>query len=203
MSKFSLVCGLTLALTTAGWASDTPAPVALTNAKAVAVGDWSEPVNGLRGRLVVGEGRVLGNSTVRETVIYLELQNAFDAAGDPLRISFDPGQLKGELRNAKGEPVPRTPGRGSGGRPGACWLTLPYDSALRLRVNAFGFGRPKETGFLIPLTAGDAWLIPAGDANDYFFSGTFASDPPKDTEGTRPWAGTLTLPKAKISLKGR
>src|SRR4051794_40090659 len=110
MSKFSLVCGLTFALTAAGWAGDKPDPVALTNAKAVAVGDWSEPVNGLRGRLVVGEGRVLGNSTVRETVIYLELQNASDAAGDPLRVSFDPGYLKCELRDAKDKLVPRTPG---------------------------------------------------------------------------------------------
>ena len=34
------------------------------------VGDWSEPVNGLRGRLIVGEGRTLGNSAMFQAETY-------------------------------------------------------------------------------------------------------------------------------------
>ena len=89
-------------------------------------------------------------------------------------------------------PVP-----GSGGRPGKAWVTLPFDSTLRLRANPYGFGRADADGLLIPLGS-DAWLIRAGDTADYFLAGTFASVP-KDGVGINVWTGEIKLPKAKVS----
>jgi hypothetical protein len=160
----------------------------------VAVGAWSEPTDGLRGRLLVYQGRALGDGKTRETLVYLELRNVAES-GDR-NVYFDPDGLKCELLDAKGKAVPQTPLGGSGGRPGKTWVRLPHDSTLRLRANPFGFGQPDSVGLLIPLGT-DTWLIKAGDASDYYLAGTFTSLP-KDGVGINVWTGEIKLPKAKV-----
>jgi hypothetical protein len=162
----------------------------------VAVGDWSEPVDGLRGRLVVAQGRTLGDGNARESLVYVEFQNVAEAGERTL--AFDPDRLKCELLDANGNPVPKTAPFGrSGGRPGKTLVTLPFDSTLRLRANPYGFGRADD--LLVPLNA-DAWLIKAGDTADYFLTGTFTVPPVDRTgPGKPPWAGELKLPKARLA----
>ena len=93
--------------------------------------------------------------------------------------------------------------------PGACWITLPYDSKIRLRANMYGYGKPKGDGLQLTLRSGASWTIQAGDTNDYYLSGTFTVSPPtnhvaKDFEAARAeWSGTLELPKMKISVKNQ
>ena len=161
----------------------------------VALGDWYAPAGGLRGRLLVYQGRTLGDGKARETLVYVELQNVAEAG--ERRLEFDPDRLKCELLDAAGKAVPQAPAFGrSGGRPGKSLVTLPYNSTLRLRANPYGFGR--ADGLLLPLNA-DAWLIEAGDDADYFLAGTYTA-PPVDWNGPSkpPWAGELKLPGAKI-----
>jgi hypothetical protein len=169
-------------------------------AEQLGVGDWSEPVRGLKGRLLLYQGRVLGDGKTRETLVYVELRYAPEAAGEPISVHFDPDQLKCALHDADGKAVPEHPGGGSGGRPGKGWVTLPYDSTLRLRVNPYAFGRAKDVGLLIPLNHA-SWLIKTGDAGDYFLSGTLAVNPPKDHGRANAWQGELKLPNMKVALK--
>lgn len=166
----------------------------------VGIGDWSKPVNGLSGRLVIAVGRRLGESDVRETLVYLELQNVTDAAGEPMNVHFE-NQLRWELRDANGKPVPQSRSAGSGGRPGAMWVPIPRDSAVRLRVNPYGFGAAKSEGFRIPLGE-TSWLIRAGDEGEYFLSATFTVSADRDHSPANPWSGTLELPAINISSAG-
>jgi hypothetical protein len=152
----------------------------------VAVGAWSEPVEGLRGRLLVYQGRVLGDGKTRETLVYVELGNV--AASGERNVYFDPDGLKCELLDAAGKAVSRTPTGGSGGRPGKTWIKLPHDSSQRLRVNPYGFGRPDADGLLLPLGT-DAWLIKAGDRAEYVLTGTFTVRPPEGHGKSDVWTG--------------
>jgi hypothetical protein len=150
--------------------------------------------------LLLSQGRLLGDGKARETAVYVELRYAPEAAGEPISVFFDPDLLKCALHDADGKDVPETPMAGSGGRPGKDWVTLPYDSTLRLRVNPYAFGRAKDVGLLIPLN-NTAWLITAGDSGEYFLSGTLAVSPPKDHGRTNAWQGELKLLKMKVTLK--
>src|SRR3954451_21322810 len=88
-------------------------PVATAAEKTpVAVGDWSEPADGLRGRLLVYQGRTLGDGKARETLVYVELQNV--AESGERNVHFDPDGLKCELLDAAGKAAPR-PAEGGGG----------------------------------------------------------------------------------------
>ena len=142
----------------------------------VGTGEGSEPANGLRGRLVVARGRTLGASAVRETLVYVELENASPTHPGVPAVYFDPGALKCDLLDAAGKSVPQTGTFGGGGRSGAVWLALPFDPALRVRANPFGFGRP------------DGLLIPLNDANWRRGGGRRPRCSPRSTPPT--WTGT-------------
>ena len=160
----------------------------------VATGGWSEAVNGLRGRLILAQGRTLGDGKIRESLVYVELENVTNTASGEVHVSFDPDALKCELTDAAGKAVAPTPVPGSGGRPGKTVVTIPYDGSVRLRANPYAFGRAE--GLLIPLNT-IAWHIK--DDADYFLAGTLTVTAPEGKAGA--WKGELKLPKAKISLK--
>ena len=162
----------------------------------LATGDWSEPLNGLRGRLVIAQGRALGASSVRESLVYVELENVSQTQSGVLAVHFDPGSLKCDLLDAAAKSVPQTGTGGSGGRPGAVWVSLPFDSVLRVRANPFGFGRPD--GLLIPLNNA-TWMIRAGDRNAYSLAGTLTVTPPLDHGRADAWTGVLTLAAVKLT----
>src|SRR3954447_5932331 len=167
----------------------------------VVVGDWSAPVDGLRGRLLVYQGPLREGGTAqtprktRETIVYVELQNVTESG--ERNVFFDPDGLKCELLDDAGKaaPRPREGVFGGGGRPGKTWVRLPHDSTLRLRVSPYGYGGPDHV-LVIP-TGLDLWRIPASDTADYFLAGTFTSQA-KDGAGINVWAGELKLPKAKV-----
>jgi len=195
-----------LALLTTSYAESNPgarigreAAAKLADASRIAAGDWSEPVNNLRGRLLLFRRRLLGDGRTRETVVYLDLQNASQAADQTLTVNFDP-RLQFELRDSSDKPVPEKGMAASGGRPGACTITLPYDSRIRLRLSPFGFGEPED--LLIPLID-HSWRIAHGDARDYFLVATVTAPEPRDHLPGRPWGGKLQLPAMKIGTKGR
>jgi hypothetical protein len=181
----------------------------------IATSEWSKPVSTnyeqtLRCRMLIAQGHSPAHAgTAPETEVYLELQNVSGAAGAPMKIYFDPGRgLRCEVLDANGKPPPLVGGGGSGGGAGACWITLPYDSTIRLRANMFGYGRKEGDGLLIQMSPPNMqrWDIQASDANVYFMSGTFTvTTPPnhiaKDFDETRSiWSGTLELPKMKLPV---
>jgi hypothetical protein len=166
----------------------------------IAVGEWSAQVEGLRGRLVIAQKYPHGDANYIETRVYVEFENssAADSPTETIDLYFDPEGLACELVDAAGQIVPQGPGFLDRGRPGGYWVTLPFDSAMRLRVNPYGHGRERAVGLLIPLWNA-TWLVPAGAAGEYFLSGTFVVNPPMALARGNVWSGTLALPKMKVA----
>lgn len=184
----------------------------------VAISDWSKPVgatNGatLRARMIISEEHSPAHAgPQKETAFYLEFQNVTGAVGDTLQFYFDPGRaLHCELLDADGKPSPPDGVAGNGGGAGPCWITLPYDSTIRLRANMYGYGLKPEDGFMLVMSPPNmqSWTIRPGDTKTYFMSGTFTVATPtnhvtKDSDDARSiWSGALVLPKMKISLPKR
>ncbi len=177
----------------------------------IAMSDWSKPVDttddSLRVRMIAAYGRGPGfGGPHDETQFYLEFQNVSGPIISPTQFYFDPSRgLRCVMKDANGNTVPAG-GSGSGGGAGACWITLPYDSTIRLRANMFGYGTKRGAGLILTLYPPYAWEFRAGDTNSYYLSGTFTVTTPtnfvpKDFEAARAvWSGTLQLPRMKITV---
>ena len=185
---------------------------AADDAKVIAMSDWSSPVataagHSLRVRMIVAYGRGPAFAgPVDETQFFLEFHNVSGAIASPTQFYFDPAQgLRCEMHDANGR-AHASSGAGSGGGPGATWITLPYDSTIRLRANMYGYGnKPGEGLNLMLFPPHQSWQIKAGDANAYYLSGTFTVKTPEDfapkdfESGRAVWSGKLELQKMKIS----
>ncbi len=167
---------------------------AIEDTNIIAAGDWSAPVAGfqdkdtgrgahhptLRGRLLLCE-----SPKNHSPAIYLELQDCGEAWGNNMELycNMNPGGgYHLEFRDAAGRLLPGRSGGFEGGVPGAAWITLPTDAAVRLRISPFATFSLEST-------------------NDYFISGTFIVDPPADHTGLDVFQGTLKLPPVKIPAK--
>ena len=151
------------------------------------LGDWSDDVEGLIGRLLIARGKLLADGKLRETVAYLELRYAPPAVEEMERVYFDPN-LACEMRSASGDVIPQHGrGGGGGGRPSAQWIYLPYDSTIRLRLSPYGFGSQDGLRMII---GPNEWNVADNDKQIYFLSGSFESDPPVDRAGKMCGAGS-------------
>ena len=179
--------------------------------KVIAVSEWSKPVEShdrfLRARWLLLEGRSRAYAGPgNEVLLYLELENANSAWGAPLRVHFDAAKgLQFDVVDADGKPVPPSPTFGSGGDVGPGWITIPYDSTVRLRANPGGWGKPADAALALPLRPmqGRYWLFRESPANDCFLKGNLTISPPsEDTiEHRDDWRGTLEFPAKKLVFK--
>jgi hypothetical protein len=194
----------------------------------IATSDWSKPVDGcndffnggncatIRGRLVILQGHDAGDgSDLLSTMVYIELQNM---SIRPTEIYFDgehghdfrkeyKGGLNCDLFDSHGNPVPERGNAFSGGCPSSQWITMPYDSTVRLRANCFGIRSPKEGGLVLPFPAKD-WFIKPPDTNHYVLSASFTVIAPtnhvsEEVKHARSvvWDGTLVFPRMDISVR--
>ena len=183
---------------------------------AVAPGDWSASVDGLRARLLV---RFAGtNESGRDILIYLELQNQF-AVITPISLFYSDDEncsTTWSLTDRKGMPVAKTPIaiRRPVKRP--YWIVVPFDSTLRLRAsNGSSVSRTEKGSTLLLLPPNEFWPFPKGSQEEYFLSCSFeAKSPPKNERApvvaglkgvgenghSNIWQGKLTIPKVKIPL---
>jgi hypothetical protein len=168
-----------------------------------AIGEWSEPTNGLRGRLIFYSNGITDRDGVVKGLVYLELQNL--PPGDTLYVYYAVGRmpLKCELRDFSGKSIEESRGAGSDFMPAACWLALPPDSTLRFRTGYSSSAPDFPCLFIISAFIGGKWHVPMTATNDYYLSGTFSSI--STTNGTRPrvWEGTLKLPPVRIEAKSQ
>lgn len=165
------------------------------------IGEWSEPVDGLRGRLLFAEN-VKDENGVRIGNIYLELQNL--SSGDNRYVYYDAKKspIHCELNDSKSDGVKVWPGNMSDGMPSACWLALPYDSSLRFDTRLGPAFTPSHPCLFICIgLEGGTWEIPLTATNDFYLSGTFTTTPPQNETRPHMWEGTLKLPPVKISVK--
>jgi hypothetical protein len=199
----SLVLLSLLTCTAGGAAAEEP--------KVIAMSAWSKPVEShdrfLQARWLLMEGRSRAYAGPgKEILLYVELQNANGAWGEPLRVYFNAAEgLKFELLDADGMAVAPSPTGGSGGDVAAGWITLPYDSTVRLRANPGGWGTPADAFLALPLRPmnGQYWLFREAPAEDRFLTGKLRIAPPTaDTiEHRDDWRGTIEFPKTKLSFK--
>jgi len=166
-----------------------------------AIGEWSQPTNGLRGRLLFAEASKADKYGLLIGEVYLELQNV--SAGDTMYVYYvaSKSPLHCQLHDFGGKTVESEPSPGSDGRPSPCWLALPYDSTLRFDTRlgpAFAPAHPCL--FICVGLEGGAWEIPLTATNDYYLSGTFSSISTTNETRPRVWEGTLKLPPVKISV---
>jgi hypothetical protein len=178
--------------------------------KTIAISDWSESVEShdrtLRARVLVLEGRSRAYAGPgAEVLVYVEIENTCGAWGNPLRVYFDAEQgLNFEVLDADDNSVPHSPTGGSGGDVHAGWISIPYDSSVRLRANPGGWGRGAGmTDLVLPLRPhqGQYWRLPAD--KDYYLQGKLKISPPTedDFEHRDDWRGELKFPKTRISAK--
>jgi len=179
-----------------------PLPGPIAPEKGMAIGTWSEPVEGLRGRLLVGQGRDLPGQKARETLVYVELENVAHTHSGERALYFDPGALRCNLTNAEGKAVPEYPFGGSGARggPSPGWVTIPFDALIRLRANPSGYG--SSDGLHIALSNAH-FLIKTGDTGEYGLTGTLTIAPPDGNGRVDAWAGTLKLAPVKLRAPAR
>jgi hypothetical protein len=182
---------------------------AIDGTNVIGLGAWSETVANDYGRAI--RGRLLmcaypdhrGGSTNRADVgVYLELQEYSDSIGGTRVYCDFTHALKCELSDAFGKAPPYSGGFGyGGGAPGPLWISLPPFSSMRLRASVFGGGKLTDGTLEIMFIGAGSWRIKPNDTNTYFLSGTFAVNPPPDTNSfnhTEIWRGTLSLPKMEI-----
>jgi hypothetical protein len=163
----------------------------------ISVGEWSEPTNGLRARLLFAEDpKEFGT---RMGVIYLEFQNV--SMGVTKSIFYPSEPLTFELRDSVGKIKPSGGVFFDGPAKDPEWLVLPLDSTLRFRVTRSGFGIPKDGGLFIGGASMQCWVIIPSETNDCHLSGMLKVTAPKDAAPYSPWAGTLKLPPVKIPVK--
>jgi hypothetical protein len=150
----------------------------------IAKSDWSEPVglqnletghdHDIRGRLLIVAGNEPaygGPQTDNAAMTFIELQNVTGGYSENVDVCFDTMKLKCTLTDGNGKEVPKPIGGGWGGRGplGPYWITLPYNSTIRLFVNR---------GEKSPLSVhpnGEPWThwsISSSDTNVYYLSGT-------------------------------
>jgi hypothetical protein len=162
--------------------------------------EWSDPVDGLRGRLVIEYGPDFEGAEI--ALVYLELQNVSDSAGIKDLWFDETHQFKWQLQDEKGNPVPRTYPPMSVFSDLGHWMGLPFDSTLRFRVSVSGYGIIPNGGIALQLPSGFFWQVPRKKEGSYYLSATFSSVPAKE-ERKRSWKGTLVLPKVMLPPKAK
>ena len=176
----------------------------LAASEPVAWGDWSVPVNGLKGRLLVAyEGE--SNSPPSRAMVHLELRNVA-SLGHPVEVLYatrgESCPLRSDLIDAKNEQARKEIVSITGGDPAPDWLVLPEGATLRLPVGWVSAGGTQRSGFFIGVIPHKAWRIPEDSDALYSLSGEFEITPPRDTsDHPYAWQGVLALPKVGISSK--
>jgi len=181
-----------------------------TDTNLLATGDWSETVrdNGgdaLRGRLLVYDD--FASNALNHARVYLELQHVHvsESAWDsPTEVYFEFGarnDLNFEMHDKLDKSIPRVGVVEWGPVPDPYWVSLPYESTVRVRADTLLGPESKPAGLEI-LVPGGCWDIPPNATNDFFLSATLT--PPKDHPSAlnyHVWQGTLKLPSVKIPAK--
>jgi hypothetical protein len=165
----------------------------------------------IRGRLLIVEGMPPaygGPPSTNGAMTFVELQNVTPACCDDIEVFFDVMKLNCVLTDVTGEAVTNPVGPWAWGGRGPfppTWVTLPYNSTIRLFVNG---------GTRDPLTVypnGEPWRhwsIAATDTNTYFLSGTLSlsthtnltlSPPFREMDYEKHGTATMTFPTTRIS----
>ena len=157
-------------------------------------GAWSEPVDGLRGRLIAKEGSAFHGTKMAD--IYLELENVSDV-GNPMQFYFDPiKSIESRCFYSNGKDIMQPPTAADVITPSAYWLSIPSDGRLKFKISVTGYGVYDNSGSNVQMMSGN-WLIKPGDKGKYYLEAKLISHPPESSR-IRAWSGELKFPKVLI-----
>jgi hypothetical protein len=152
------------------------------------VNAWSEPVNGLSGRLLVEFEHL--RPGLRHAV-YLELRNHSFA---PIAVINQPG-IRAELYDSAGNSVGASVFPTSGPIPEPQWAIIPSDAYLSFRIDMQTVGVPTaEHGAVLLALGGKSWGLRPG-AYTLRTAITFSQ---KDNAPSEQWIGELELPPVEV-----
>ena len=179
--------------------------------KVIAASEWSKSVEShdqfLRARWLLLEGRSRAYAGPgQELMLYVEIENASSAWGEPLRVYFDPRQgLHFDVIDKDGKPIAPSPGAGSGGDVSSGWITIPYDSSVRLRANPGGWTKPNDARLALPFRPmeGRVWVFGSPPSDSLFVTSRLTVSPPtEDTiENRFDWRGVIEFPQVKLRFE--
>jgi hypothetical protein len=154
---------------------------------------WSEPVNGLSGRLRV-EFEDL-KPGLRHAV-WVELRNH---SLDPVAVTNQP-EVHAELLDASGKPVSTSDFSVSGPIPQPQWAVIPRDAYIGFRVDMQTVGVPtREHGMALFAVGGKCWGLRAGK---YLLQTMLVFK--KEGDGPQnQWLGELNLPTVQFTITMR
>jgi hypothetical protein len=156
------------------------------------IGDWSNTVNGVQGRLSLSVDEVSTGTKI--PIVYLELRNASNTT---IELYFDPMLVQSSVVDVKSQPLEKAAGAASVLLPQRVWLTLPYDGALRFRISVSGYTVSTEGRASIQMVSGN-WFIRGTDEAAYSVAASFSAKIPSAGPGRPAWTGTLILPPVRI-----
>jgi hypothetical protein len=101
------------------------------------IGEWSTPVNGLKGRLITKEDKPFFGTLM--IAVYVELANVSDV-GNAMEFYFDPDKtIVSKVINESGKPLAQPPIAADIVTTNPYWLALPSDGTMRFRVSVSGY----------------------------------------------------------------
>ena len=164
-------------------------------------GRWSEPMNGLRGRLLIEPRPKVNNSTI--IGVALELLNVSD---HPIMILNNPELINVELFNGAGKPFEsRRDLPFDGLVPFPEWKLIQPGQSIKFAVESQSAGVPQGVIFIDLYAPGDidrVWTPdPAVQGSEYFLRATFRQGKNLKDSPPASWNGTLDLPFVKIDEK--
>jgi hypothetical protein len=168
----------------------------LIGAAALASDDagWSQPVKGLRGRLLVLPPQNGDSPFCR---VLIEFENVDSVLGQK-KIRFSPDKLSLKVTDKNGKELPPPLGAYEGVSPLWETIALPSEGSIRFRISIHGLGHdPRRDKVIVDVGSDKAWVIPQ-DRTTYFLSGSLSIPGEKSDHPHMDWSGTLAFPKVEI-----
>ena len=153
---------------------------------------WSEIVNGLRGRLSLKRWKISNGSCIIATYLELKNENA------TLLLTKTPENMKFRVTDKDGKEIEvvRTMSFNgwSGGTP---QLVLPHASSIRVRIGPTGHGIGRDLAAHLDLGIDNYWALPTGE---YYLSAVLEIErkPKRANDVGNPWHGRIELPPVLI-----
>ncbi len=156
--------------------------------------EWSNPINGLRARLLVLDPQKPNSRFCR---VFIEFENVADVMGQ-MHIRFATRKLKLRVTNQDGKDLAIATTAYDGFSPNWEAIALPYGGVLKFQISFPGLGyNPATDKVIVDVGAGAAWVIPQ-DNSIYYLSGTLSISPEMGDHPYMDWSGVLDLPRVAI-----
>lgn len=159
-------------------------------------GEWSAPVDGVRGRLLRTWYADNGAMQLR---VDLELEHVAQVS-DPIEIRWTRtgAMLDLTVQDSSGTTLPRIRPGGNEFSPLPYVLALPAAGTIRIPISTGAIERNADGGILLRPLAFQAWDVSTPTLPGLYLSGVFRAREPSSATGTA-WNGSLQLPPVALA----